>query len=99
MQSKLIKRKVSIKALDYGNIEPASGDTVRQIITIQQGIPQDKGKEVIKFIKSIGLKKMQSQIEDDKIRVTGKDKDDLQTVIAKLKDKDFGIDMSFTNYR
>ncbi|MAX17122.1 MAG: YajQ family cyclic di-GMP-binding protein [Nitrospina sp.] len=99
LQSKLIKRKVSIKALDYGNIEPASGDTVRQIITIQQGIPQDKGKEVIKFIKSIGLKKMQSQIEDDKIRVTGKDKDDLQTVIAKLKDKDFGIDMSFTNYR
>ena len=82
LQSKLIKRKVSIKALDYGNIEPASGDTVRQIITIQQGIPQDKGKEVIKFIKSIGLKKMQSQIEDDKIRVTGKDKDDLQTVIA-----------------
>ena len=99
LQSKLIKRKVSIKALDYGNIEPASGDTVRQIITIQQGIPQDKGKEVIKFIKSIGLKKMQSQIEDDKIRVTGKDKDDLQTVIVKLKDKDFGIDMSFTNYR
>ena len=99
LQSKLIKRKVSIKALDYGNIEPASGDTVRQIITIQQGIPQDKGKEVIKFIKSIGLKKMQSQIEDDKIRVTGKDKDDLQTVITKLKDKDFGIDMSFTNYR
>ena len=99
LQSKLIKRKVSIKALDYGNIEPASGDTVRQIITIQQRIPQDKGKEVIKFIKSIGLKKMQSQIEDDKIRVTGKDKDDLQTVIAKLKDKDFGIDMSFTNYR
>ena len=99
MQSKLIKRKVSIKALDYGNIEPASGDTVRQVITIQQGIPQEKGKEIIKFIKSIGLKKMQSQIEDDKIRVTGKDKDDLQTIIAKLKDKDFGIDMSFTNYR
>jgi cyclic-di-GMP-binding protein len=99
LQSKLIKRKVSIKALDYGNIEPASGDTVRQVITIQQGIPQEKGKEVIKFIKSIGLKKMQSQIEDDKIRVTGKDKDDLQTIIAKLKDKDFGIDMSFTNYR
>tara|TARA_B110000438_G_scaffold19347_1_gene17857 strand:- start:119 stop:703 length:585 start_codon:yes stop_codon:yes gene_type:complete len=98
-QSKLIKRKVSIKALDYGNIEPASGDTVRQVITIQQGIPQDKGKEVMKFIKGLGLKKMQSQIEDDKIRVTGKDKDDLQAVIASMKDKDFGIDMSFTNYR
>lgn len=98
-QSKLIKRKVSIKALDYGNIELASGDTVRQVITIQQGIPQDKGKEVMKFIKGLGLKKMQSQIEDDKIRVTGKDKDDLQAVIASMKDKDFGIDMSFTNYR
>ena len=99
LQSKLIKRKVSIRALDYGNIEPASGDTVRQVITIQQGIPQERGKEVIKFIKSMGLKKMQSQIEDDKIRVSGKDKDDLQHVITKLKDKDFGIDMSFTNYR
>ena len=71
LQSKLIKRKVSIRALDYGSIEPASGDTVRQVITIQQGIPQEKGKEVIKFIKSMGLKKMQSQIEDDKIRVSG----------------------------
>jgi cyclic-di-GMP-binding protein len=99
LQSKLIKRKVSIKALDYGSIENASGDTVRQVIIIQQGIPQDKGKEVIKYIKGLGLKKMQSQIEDDKIRVTGKDKDDLQTIIASLKDKDFGIDMSFTNYR
>ena len=75
LQSKLIKRKVSIRALDYGSIEPASGDTVRQVITIQQGIPQEKGKEVIKFIKSMGLKKMQSQIEDDKIRVSGKDKE------------------------
>ena len=99
LQSKLIKRKVSIRALDYGSIEPASGDTVRQVITIQQGIPQEKGKEVIKFIKSMGLKKMQSQIDDDKIRVSGKDKDDLQNVITKLKDKDFGIHMSFTNYR
>jgi cyclic-di-GMP-binding protein len=99
LQSKLIKRKVSIKALGYGTIEPASGDTVRQVITVQQGIPQDKGKEVMKFIKSLGLKKMQAQIEDDKVRVTGKDKDDLQSVITSLNGKDFGIDMSFTNYR
>jgi uncharacterized protein YajQ (UPF0234 family) len=98
-QSKLIKRKVSIKALDYGNIEPASGDTVRQILTIQQGIPQDKGKEVMKFIKNLGLKKIQAQIADDQVRVTGKDKDDLQSVMTSLKEKDFGIDMSFTNYR
>jgi cyclic-di-GMP-binding protein len=99
LQSKLIKRKVSIKALEYGNIETASGDAVRQAITIQQGIPQDKGKEVMKFIKGLGLKKIQAQIADDQVRVTGKDKDDLQSIMARLKEKDFGIDMSFTNYR
>ncbi|MBT5549650.1 MAG: YajQ family cyclic di-GMP-binding protein [Nitrospina sp.] len=99
LQSKLIKRKVSIKALDYGKIEPASGDAVRQVITIQQGIPQDKGKEIIKFIKTLGIKKVQAQIADDQVRVSGKDKDDLQSVISSLKEKDFGVDMSFTNYR
>ena len=99
LQSKLIKRKVSIKAMDYGKIESASGDSVRQVITIQQGIPQDKGKEIVKFIKGLGLKKIQAQIMDDQVRVTGKDKDALQSLIASLKEKDFGIDMSFTNYR
>jgi cyclic-di-GMP-binding protein len=99
LQSKLIKRKVSIKALEYGKVEPASGDAVRQVITIQQGIPQDKGKEILKFIKTLGVKKVQAQIADDQVRVSGKDKDDLQSVITSLKGKDFGIDMSFTNYR
>lgn len=99
LQSKLIKRKVSIKALDYGKVESALGDAVRQVITIQQGIPQDKGKEIIKYIKSLGLKKVQAQLADDQVRVSGKDKDTLQSVIASLKEKDFGIDMSFTNYR
>jgi cyclic-di-GMP-binding protein len=99
LQGKLIKRKVSIKALSYGKIEPASGDAVRQSIIIQQGIPQEKGKEIVKFIKSLGLKKSQAQIMDDQIRVTGKSIDDLQSVIASLKDKDFEVDMSFTNYR
>ena len=99
IQGKLVKRKISIKALDYGNVEAASGDTVRQNIKIQQGIPQEKGKEIVKHIKTLGLKKMQAQIMDDQVRVTGKDKDDLQTVIASLKQKDFGIDMTFTNYR
>ncbi len=99
LQGKLVKRKISIKALDYGNVEAASGDTVRQSIKIQQGIPQEKGKEIVKHIKTLGLKKMQAQIMDDQVRVTGKDKDDLQTVIASLKQKDFGIDMTFTNYR
>jgi cyclic-di-GMP-binding protein len=99
IQGKLVKRKISIKALDYGNVESASGDTVRQTIKIQQGIPQEKGKEIVKHIKTLGLKKMQAQIMDDQVRVTGKDKDDLQSVIASLKQKDFGIDMTFTNYR
>ena len=99
LQGKLVKRKISIKALDYGTVESASGDMVRQSIKIQQGIPQEKGKEIVKHIKTLGLKKMQAQIMDDQVRVTGKDKDDLQSVIASLKQKDFGIDMTFTNYR
>ena len=99
IQGKLVKRKISIKALDYGNVEAASGDTVRQSIKIQQGIPQEKGKEIVKHIKTLGLKKMQAQIMDDQVRVTGKDKEDLQSVIESLKQKDFGIDMTFTNYR
>ena len=99
IQGKLVKRKISIKALDYGNVEAASGDTVRQSIKIQQGIPQEKGKEIVKHIKTLGLKKMQAQIMDDQVRVTGKDKDDLQSVIESLKQKEFGIDMTFTNYR
>ena len=99
IQGKLVKRKISIKVLVYGNVEAASGDTVRQSIKIQQGIPQEKGKEIVKHIKTLGLKKMQAQIMDDQVRVTGKDKDDLQSVIESLKQKDFGIDMTFTNYR
>jgi len=99
LQSKLIKRKVSIKALEYGAVESASGGNVRQIVKLQQGIPQDKGKDIVKFIKGLGMKKVQAQIMDDQLRVTGKDKDDLQKVISSLKGKDFSIDMSFTNYR
>ena len=98
LQNKLVKRKVSLKALDYGKIESASGDMVRQGIVIQQGISQDKGKDVAKAIKGMGVK-VQSQIMDDQLRVTGKNRDDLQTVIANLKEKDFGIAMDFTNYR
>jgi len=99
LQGKLVKRKISLKALDYGKVEPATSGTVRQAVTIQQGIPQDKGKEIVKFIKGLGLKKIQGQIMDDQVRVTGNNKDDLQTVIAQLKAKDFDISMSFTNYR
>ncbi|MCF8719625.1 YajQ family cyclic di-GMP-binding protein [Nitrospina gracilis] len=98
LQSKLIKRKVPIKALDYGKVEAAAGDTVRQYVTLQQGIPQDKGKEIVKFIKGLKVK-VQGQVMDDQVRVTGKSRDDLQEVIAQLKAEDFDIAMSFTNYR
>ena len=98
LQSKLVRREVSLKALDYGKVEQAGGNTVRQIITLQKGIPQDKGKEIVKFLKTLGVK-VQGQIMDDQVRVSGKNKDDLQTVISAVKQKDFDIAMRFTNYR
>ncbi|MBI4388657.1 MAG: YajQ family cyclic di-GMP-binding protein [Nitrospinae bacterium] len=98
LQGKLVKRKVPLKALSFGNVEPAAGNTVRQVVTLQKGIPQDKAKEVVKFIKGMGLK-IQGQVMDDQVRVTGKNKDDLQAAIQNLKQKDFGIAMNFANYR
>ena len=97
-QSKLVKRNVPLKALNYETIEPAAGGTVRQTVKIQQGIPTEKAKEIVKFIKDSKLK-VQASIQGDTVRVSGKDRDVLQQVIAKLKSKDFGIDMQFTNYR
>ena len=98
LQSKLVKRGISLKALDYQKIEPAAGGTVRQVVKIQQGIPIEKAKEVVKFIKDAKLK-VQASIQGETVRVSGKDRDTLQDVIAKLKAKDFGIDMQFDNYR
>lgn len=98
LQSKLVKRGVSLKALEYQRIEPAAGGTVRQAVKIQQGIPADKAKEVVKFIKD-GKYKVQASIQGESVRVSGKDRDTLQAVIAALKAKDFGIDMQFDNFR
>jgi uncharacterized protein YajQ (UPF0234 family) len=98
LESKLIKRKVSLKSLSYGNVEAAGGNTVRQTIQLQQGIPQEKGKEIVKAIKGMKIK-VQGQVMDDLVRVSGKNRDDLQEVMAELKKKDFKIAMSFTNYR
>ena len=98
LQGKLVRREVSLKALDYGKIEQAGGSTVRQLIKLQKGIPQDKGKEIVKFLKTLGVK-IQGQIMDDQVRVTGKNRDDLQTAISEIKQKDFDIAMNFTNYR
>ena len=98
LQQKLVRRGVPLKALSYGKVEPAAGGTVRQHVQIQQGIPQDKAKEVVKFIKDTKAK-VQAAIQGDTVRITGKDRDTLQDVIAQLKAKDFGINMQFTNYR
>ncbi|HEY0407150.1 MAG TPA: YajQ family cyclic di-GMP-binding protein [Pyrinomonadaceae bacterium] len=97
-QQKMVRRGVPLKALSYGAAEPAAGGTLRQRVQIQQGIPQDKAKEIVKFIKDTKAK-VQAAIQGETLRITGKDRDTLQDVIAKLKAKDFGIDMQFTNYR
>jgi cyclic-di-GMP-binding protein len=97
-QQKLVRRGVPLKALSYGTVEPAAGGTVRQRVEIQQGIPQEKAKEIVKSIKD-SKAKVQASIQGDTVRVSGKDRDTLQQVIAGLKAKDFGINMQFTNYR
>lgn len=98
LESKMIKRGIDIKALKYGKIEPAAGDTVRQTVNIQQGIDKDLGKEIMKDIKNSKIK-VQGSIQGDKVRVSGKNRDDLQEIIKLLKEKDYGIPLQFTNYR
>ncbi len=98
LQAKLVKRGVPLKGLTYGSIEPAAGGTARQRITLQQGIPIEKAREIVKTIKD-SKKKVQASIQGDTVRVSGKDRDALQEVIALLRQRDFGIDMQFTNYR
>jgi uncharacterized protein YajQ (UPF0234 family) len=98
LKGKCVKRNVSLKALNYGKVEQALGGTVRQNITIQSGIPDDKAKAITKTIKESKLK-VQAQIQGDQVRVQSKSKDDLQAVIALLKEQDFGIDLQYVNYR
>ena len=98
LQQKLVKRGVSLKGLTYSAVESALGGTVRQKITMQQGIPIEKAKEIVRLIKD-SKKKAQASIQGDLVRVSGKDRDTLQEVIAMLRAKDFGIDMQSTNYR
>jgi len=97
-QQKLVKRGVPLKGLTYGAVEPAAGSTSKQKITMQQGIPIEKAREIVKLVKD-SKKKVQASIQGDLVRVSGKDRDTLQEIIALLRQKDFGIDMQFTNYR
>lgn len=98
LQTKLIKRGVSLKSLEYGKIEDGSGGLKRQVIKIRQGIPTEKAKEITKVIKELKVK-VQAQIQDEQIRVTGKKLDDLQEVIQILKGKDFDVDLQYVNMR
>jgi cyclic-di-GMP-binding protein len=98
LQSKLVKRQVPLKALSFGEIIPAAGSTVKQEITLQQGIATEKAREIVKAVKDSKLK-VQASIQGDFVRIAGKDRDTLQSVIGMLRERDFGIDMQFTNYR
>ena len=98
LEQKLVKRNVPLKGLVHGTITPAAGSSVRQEISLQQGIPIEKAREIVKMIKD-SKKKVQASIQGDFVRVAGKDRDTLQEVMALLRSSDFGIDMQFTNYR
>jgi uncharacterized protein YajQ (UPF0234 family) len=98
LQQKLVKRQVPLKGLTYGTITPAAGSSVRQEISLQQGIAIEKAREIVKIIKD-SKKKVQASIQGDFVRVSAKDRDSLQEVIALLRGTDLGIDMQFTNYR
>jgi cyclic-di-GMP-binding protein len=98
LQAKLVKRNVPLKGLSYGTIMPAAGTSVRQEITLQQGIPIEKAKEIVKLVKDSKLK-VQASIQGDVVRIAGKDRDVLQEAIQLLRATDLGIDMQFTNYR
>ena len=99
LEEKLVKRKVSLKVLDYGKVEDASGGTVRQTAVLQSGISSDRARDLNKFIKGLGIKGIQSQTQGEQLRVSGKKRDQLQEVIAALKEEDFGIPLQFGNFR
>lgn len=99
LEEKMVKRKVSLKALEYGKVEEATKGRARQQVTLQAGINADKAKAIGKFLKDLGLKGVQHQVQGDQLRVTGKKKDDLQKAIQALREHDFGIPLQFTNFR
>jgi hypothetical protein len=99
LEEKLVKRKVSLKAVDYGKVEEASGGTARQVVSLVAGISRDKATDINKFIKALGLKGVQSQVQGEQLRVNGKKRDDLQAAIAALREHDFGIPLQFNNFR
>ncbi len=98
LEQKFVRRKVPLKGLHYGDVQPAAGSSVLREISLQQGIPMEKAREMVKLIKNMKLK-VQASIQGDQVRVSGKKRDELQEVIAALRERDFGIDVQFSNYR
>jgi cyclic-di-GMP-binding protein len=99
LEEKLVRRKVSLKALDYGKIEEAAKGTARQRVALNVGISDDKAREIGKFIKGLSLKGVQHQVQGDQLRISGKKRDDLQAAITAMRDHDFGVPLQFTNFR
>jgi uncharacterized protein YajQ (UPF0234 family) len=99
VQTRLIRRNVPVKNLTPGEIQPAANSTVRQEISLQQGIPSDKAKDILKFLKDAKLKKVQATIQSDQLRVTSPSRDDLQEAMRVLREHDFGVALQFGNYR
>jgi cyclic-di-GMP-binding protein len=99
LEEKLVRRKVSLKALDYGKIEEAAKGTARQRVALNVGISDEKAREIGKFIKGLSLKGVQHQVQGDQLRISGKKRDDLQSAIAAMREHDFGVPLQFTNFR
>ena len=99
LEEKLVRRQVSLKALEYAKIEEASKGAVRQTVTLNVGISSDKAREIGKFVKELNLKGVQHQVQGDQLRISGKKRDDLQNAIAAIREHDFGVPLQFTNFR
>jgi cyclic-di-GMP-binding protein len=99
LQTRMVRRNVPVKNMKPGDIEPAAGDTVRQVLTLQMGIPTEAAKEIVKTIKDAKLKKVQASIQADQVRVSSPSRDELQSAMSLLREKDFGIALQFGNYR
>jgi uncharacterized protein YajQ (UPF0234 family) len=99
LEEKLVRRKVSLKALDYGKVEEAAQGRARQNVALHVGINDEKAREIGKFLKGLSLKGVQHQVQKDQLRITGKKRDDLQTAIKAMREHDFGVPLDFTNFR
>jgi uncharacterized protein YajQ (UPF0234 family) len=99
LEEKLVKRKISLKSIEFGNVEDAAGSTVRQVATLTAGINSDKSRAINKFLKELGIKGLQSQTQGEQVRVQHKKRDALQEAMAALKEEDFGIPLQFQNFR